>query len=200
MIPAVRNVNIHAPAALSRAQNWAMLESHLAPWGTSIEKGQVMFEGRCDRGEVDAASMQDCATGITVYKANWDRNAWDLLRLRRALRLRVVGPDAAVFRETFHGEGRTQIPWTGITEIDRAMAAAGRRLPRAGDHARRIALSDDELIAAIVAARLLGVAALLALLALCLHAIDCGYRVEMEFHSDVPLPWEQELVFHLTPK
>jgi hypothetical protein len=148
----------------------------------------------------DAAPARESTTDITVYKSSWDSQAWERLRLRLPLRLRVLGPEAAAFRETFQSDARGPLPWTGITQIDRTLAAAARSRRSAGGDAQRVAVSDRDLIAAIVAARLLGVASLLVILALCLHAIDCGYQVEIEFKDKVPLPWEQELLFHLTPK
>jgi hypothetical protein len=157
-------------------------------------------QGNIGRPWLDASPPMDAATDITVYNANWDKSAWDHLKLREPLRLRVSGPEAAVFYETFHMEARLQFPWTGITEIDRAMAEAARRQRRSAAPAQRVAVTDDVLIAAIVAARLLGVAALLVLLALSLHAIDRGYRVEIEFTNQGALPWQQELVVHLTPQ
>jgi len=148
----------------------------------------------------DVAPAQDRPGDITVCKAGWDRDAWERVRRRQALRLRVPGPDAAVFRETFQSDAREPLPWTGIAQIDRTLAAAARSRRGVGGDAHRIAVSDRELISAIVAARLLNVASLLVILALSLHAIDCGYRVEIEYRDKLPLPWEQELVFHLTPK
>lgn len=148
----------------------------------------------------DAAPAVESTADITVYKSAWDRDAWERVGKRQALRLRVLGPEATAFRETFQPDSRQQLPWTGITQIDRTLAAAARSRRSAGGDAQRVAVSDSDLIAAIVAARLLGVASLLVILALCLHAIDCGYRVEIEYKDKVPLPWEQELVFHLTPK
>jgi len=148
------------------------------------------------------AQSMDAANDITVYKSDWDRNAWEHLKQQQPLRLHVFGPDALVFSETLRPQARGEIPWTGITEIDRAMAEAERRRRRGGGggEAHRTTLSDDALINAIVAARLLGVTALLAVLALCLHAIDRGYEVEIELNEKGPMPWEQELVYHLTPK
>ena len=148
----------------------------------------------------DAAPACESTADITVYKSNWDRQAWERLRQRQPLRLRVIGPEAAAFRETFQTDPRQPLRWTGITQIDRTLAAAARSRRSAGGDPHRVAVSDSELIAAIVAARMLGVASLLVILALCLHAIDCGYDVEIEYKDKIPLPWEQELVFHLTPK
>ena len=150
----------------------------------------------------DVTPAMDSTSDITVYKSNWDKYAWEHVRQQEPLRLHVFGPDALVFSETLRAEARTEIPWTGITEIDRAMAEAERRRRRGGDggEATRTTLSDDSLIAAIVAARLLGGTALLAVLALCLHAIDRGYEVDIELNNKGPMPWEQELIYHLTPK
>jgi hypothetical protein len=142
----------------------------------------------------------DPRTDVTVYKSNWDGNAWDRVKQRQPLRLRVFGPEAAEFRETIQTEPRAQTAWIGISEIDRALGKATLRQGRGGGDAQRIAVSDDVLIATIATARLLGAGTLLVILALCLHAIDCGYEVELEFRNIAPMPWEQELIFHLTPK
>lgn len=148
----------------------------------------------------DALPVLDPRTDVKVYKANWDADAWDRVKRRQPLRLRVFGPEAAEFRETFQTEPRAQVAWTGITEIDRALDEVARRQRRTGDNTQRIAVSADVLIATIAAARMLGASTLLVILALCLHAIDCGYKVELEFRNVAPMPWEQELIVHLTPK
>jgi hypothetical protein len=157
------------------------------------------FKRYLDDGR-DGLPALDARTDVTVYKSNWDGTAWDRVKQRRPLRLRVCGPEAAEFRETFQTEPRAQVDWTGITEIDRALHMARRSQWRTGDNTQRIAVAADVLIATIAAARMLGAATLLVILALCLHAVDCGYKVELEFRSVVPMPWEQELIIHLTPK